>query len=381
MKLLSKEQIGALSKFKSKDFLTTSFYLDTDKSKLTKKEIKLSLKNLIRFNKSQLELMSLDKPQKESLTQDLININEFCADNLPSYDFAGLSIFSCSEEKFWQIINLPNSPRNRIIFDQNPYVRPLSAILDEYHRICVLTFDRREAKWYDIFMGDIHLLDSIKRENFSKTKEAGREGYESKRIETRLSTYLHEHFKTIANMTFDILKKNNFYWLFLGCKDEYSAHLEPLFHPYLKKRLRGRIKVKPDDSPKKALKEALELKNILKNNEEKEIVLRFVSELEKGGLAISGLKNTLKKLNRGEAQTLLITRNFFKPGRICPKCNFLFVDETNCPFCKVKTEPLVDVVDEAIEIAMEKKCQVKHINIPYKLRRYGNMGALLRYKT
>ena len=33
-----------------------------------------------------------------------------------------------------------------------------------------------------------------------------------------------------------------------------------------------------------------------------------------------------------------------------------------------------------VEAAMDKKCQVKHINSPSKLDRYGKIGALLRYK-
>ena len=38
MKFSRREQIETLNKFKSRDFLTTSFYLDTDKSRRTKKE-------------------------------------------------------------------------------------------------------------------------------------------------------------------------------------------------------------------------------------------------------------------------------------------------------------------------------------------------------
>jgi len=381
MKLLNREQIETLAKFKSSDFLTTSFYLDTNKSRMTKKEVKLSLKNLIKNNEKRLDQMSLDKAKKESLSKDLDRIYQFCSHELASYNFAGIAIFSCSSQGFWQVFNLCNSPRNRIIFDQNPYVRPLSAILDEHHRICVLTIDRKEAKWYDIFMGDILLIKSIIGDVPSKIKEGGWRGYESKRIERHISGRLREHLKKAANITFELFKKNSFDRFFLGCKDEHYTELEPLFHPYFKDKLKGRLKIKPGDSPDRILKEALKLKNELKVQEKRELVLSFVSELEKGNLAVSGLKNTLRKLNNGEVQTLLITRNFSKPGKICPKCGFLFVDETQCPTCQSKTEPLVDVIDEAVELAMDKRCRVKHINPPSKLSRYGNIGAILRYKT
>ena len=71
MKLLDREQIESLSGFKSEDFLTTSFYLDTDKSRLTKKEIALSLKNLINSGQDRIEAMDLSKESRNSLKKDL----------------------------------------------------------------------------------------------------------------------------------------------------------------------------------------------------------------------------------------------------------------------------------------------------------------------
>jgi peptide subunit release factor 1 (eRF1) len=381
MKLSSREQIENLSKFKSEGFLTTSFFLETDKGNMTKKEIALSSKNLLSSGRSQLDRMEMSKDKKESISRDLEKISLFCSKRLPSHNFSGLAIFSCSGQDFWEFFNLPTSPRNRIIFDQNPYVRPLSGILDQHHRIFAVTFDRREAKWYDIFMGEISLMDNLLEDVPSKVREGGWEGYESKRIERHVATHLHDYFKKIAKRTFELFKKNHFDWLFLGCRDKYRSDFEPLLHPYLKTSLKGWLKAMPSDSPSAVLKESLGLEKKLKKGEEDEIVHALVSELEKGGLATSGLKRTLRGLNRGEVQTLITTSNFSKPGRICPKCHFLFVDELRCPSCKRKTDPRVDVIDEAVEAAMDKNCQVKHIIPPSKLDRYGKIGAFLRYKT
>ncbi len=381
MKLLNRDQIESLSKFRSERFLTTSFYLDTNKSRLTKKEISLTSKNLLRNGKSWLESRDLSKEKKGSLYKDLDEISKFCSQNLSSYNFAGLAIFSCSHQGFWQAFNLPHSPRNRIMFDKDPYVRLLSSILDDYHRLFILTFDRREAKWFDLFMGDLSLLEGMVGDVPSKVREGGWEGYESKRIERHIQKLLHEYFKKVAQKTFELFKKNHFDWLFLGCKDEYCSAFEPLLHPYLKKRLKGRLKTNPGHSPDRILKEAMGLEKKLKKQEEDEIVSSFVSELEKGGRAVSGLKNSLRRLNRGEVQTLIITRNFSKSGRTCPKCHFLYVDELRCPSCQIRTDPVIDVIDEAIEKVMDKNGQVKHITPPSKLNRYGKMGAFLWYKT
>lgn len=380
MKLSSRKQIASLAKFRSDRFLTTSFYLSTDKSSLTKKQIFLSLKNLLNTNKAALENMNLSKYKRESLLLDLENISRFCKENINSHSQKGLAAFSCSKENFWESFDLPSAPRNRLIFDLNPYVRPLSAILNEFRRICLLTIDRKESRWYELFMGELSELDHIIGDVPSKVREGGWEGYESKRIERHIATHLHDYFKRTAQMTFDLFKKNSFDWLFLGCMDEYCQEFEPLLHPYLKERLKARLKSKPSDSPSRILSEASTLEKKLKHEEESELLKRFISELEKGGLATSGLKKTLRSLNRGEVQTLLITRHLSKPGKICPKCGFLFPDEIKCPSCQRKTEPLVDVIDEAVESAIDKKSQVIHIDPPSKLSRYGNIGAYLRYK-
>ena len=381
MKLSSREQIASLAKFKSDRFLTTSFFLDTDKSRLTKKQITLSIKNLLNDYKTSVEKANLGKRKQESLLQDVDKISRFCRDDLNSHTRAGLAIFSCGKEDFWEVFELPNPPRNRILMDQNPYVRPLSAILNEFHRVCLLVFNRKEAKWYDMFMGEISQLDQITSDVPSKVREGGWEGYESKRIERHIATHLHDYFKEAAEKTFGIFKASHFDWLFIGCSDEYHKEFEPLLHPYLRKRSKGRLKSGPNDSVSKILKEAAALEKEVKNEEEKQTLSHFISVLEQGGLAASGLEDTLKSLNQREVQILLITRGYSKPGRMCPKCDFLYADEIRCPSCLRKTESLIDIIDEAVESAIDKKAQVKHIDPPSKLARYGNIGALLRYKT
>lgn len=379
MKLYSREQIESLSKFQSENFLTTSFYLDTDKSRMTKKEVALSARNLIRSGKLRLDAMDISKTKKSSVDQDLDKIKKFCSQNLNSYKYPGLAIFSCARQEFWQVFNLPHSPRNRLIFDNDPYVRLLSSILGEYHHIFVLTLDRREAKWYDTTMGNISLLDTMVGDVPSKVREGGWEGYESKRIERHIATHLHDFFKKAAKRTFTLFKKNHFDWIFLGCNDEYYSEFEPLLHPYLKKRLKGRIKTNPGDSTDKVLRASQALEKKLQKQEEDTLITLFISELKRGGRAISGLKNTLKCLNRGEVQTLLVTSNFTQPGRYCPKCQFIYRDELRCSSCRRKTEPSMDIIDEAVEAALEKNGQVKHITPPSRLNRYGKIGAFLRY--
>lgn len=381
MKFNSPGQIQVLAGFKSENLLMTSFYLDTDKSRQTKKEIAVSFKNLLNDGRTRLESMDLSKVRKESLLQDLDKIGRFGAQSLPVWNAAGLAIFACTGAKFWEELALPRAPRNHFIFDRSLYVRPLTAMLDEYRRICALLLDRQEARWYEVFMGEISLLDSLKSDVPSRVREGGWQGYESKRIERHIDAHLHDHFKKASLKTFDLFKKNQFYWLFLGCKEEYRSNFEPLLHPYLKERLKGWLKTDSNNTKDKILKQSLEMERKLKDEEETALAQSLVSELEKGGRAVSGMKEVLRKLNTWEVQSLVLSRNFAADGRTCPKCHYLYIDEVRCPVCQVKTEKVQDIVHESVHAALDKKVQVRYVTPPSKLDRYGKIGAFLRFKV
>lgn len=379
MKLLSRQQIEALSRFKSETYLTTSFFLNTDKGRFSKKEILVSAKNLLAVGRARLESLDLGKDKKASIGRDLDKIADFCSQNMTA-NSQGLAIFSCQGEHFWEDIHLPHPPRDRVLFNHNPYVRPLSQILGRYRRICAVLIGRREAKWYNVFMGEISFIESLTSDVPGKIKEGGFEGTEAKRIERHIEAHLHDHYKKASQRTFELFKKDQFDWLLLGCEDSFYSNLELFLHRYLIDRLKGRLKAKLSDPVDKILKEAVELEEQLHKAEEAEGVRRFVSELEKGGRAVSGIKEVLRRLNQVEVQALLVTHNFTAEGKICPRCKFLYLEEAVCPSCQKKTNALSDVVDEAIESTFRSHAEVKHITPPSKLDHYGKIGAFLRYK-
>lgn len=228
-------------------------------------------------------------------------------------------------------------------------------------------------------MGEIALLETLTSDVPSRVKEGGWQGYESKRIERHIDAHLREHFKKAAQKTFDLFKRDRFDWLFLGSKEEYRPDIEPLLHPYLRERLKGWIKTNSNDSEDRILKQSIEIEIKLKNEEEKALVRTLITELEKGGRAVSGVREVLRKLNVAEVQALVVTRNFSAEGRACPKCHFLYADELQCPVCNIKTEKLQDIIHESVHRAMDKKCQVRYVTPPSRLDHFGKVGALLRY--
>lgn len=174
MKLQDRNQVEKLSRFYSKKFPTTSFFLDTDKSRQTKKELSLTLKNLVAASRERLEAMNLDdKDKKDSLGRDLDKIQAFGEEQILASHHPGLAAFSCSAEGFWQDFVLADAPRNRLLIDQNPYVRPLTVILEGHPRLCILLLDRKEAQWYDVFMDEGRRVESLRSDVPTKIQPPG----------------------------------------------------------------------------------------------------------------------------------------------------------------------------------------------------------------
>jgi peptide chain release factor subunit 1 len=381
MKFQSRSQIETLTKFSGQGDLVTSFFLDADKGRLNRKEIQLALKNLLSGAKARIEALDASRERIESLERDLALIGDHGTKMLAAGSGAGLAVFSCSRRDFWEALELPHGPRNRIIIDASFYVRPLDAILDKYSPICVLLISRREARWYHVSMGEIKALDEIQSDVPGRVREGGFEGNESKRIERHLDARLQDHFKKAAQRTAELSKKHPFEWLFISCEDNHGADFESHLHNFLREKIKARLHAHVSTPPAKVLQEVLEVEARLKKTEEEEIVQKLVAELERGGLATSGLRDTIHRLNQFEVQSLVVTHNYSKPGRICPTHKILYLDELKCPICDKKTDVVQDIVDEAIETVLKRNGFVKHITPPSKLDHYGQIGAFLKYKA
>lgn len=381
MKFQNRSQIEALAKFKSQGDLVTSFYLDTDKGRMAKKEIQLALKNLLNEAKDRACGLDAAKDKTDALLRDLDFISEYGSRSLGSSTAPGHAFFAASRRDFRQVLELPHGPRNRVVFDANFYLRPLASILDKYSRICAVLVDRREAVWYDVSMGEIKLLDNLRSDVPGRVKEGGFEGTAAKRIERHIDARLQEHFKKAAQKTFEIGKKAPFDWLFLGTEENQGGDFESHLHSYLCGKIKARLRSRAADTPAKVLQEVLEAEARLKKAEADEVVQKLIAELERGGLATSGLRDTIHRLNQFEVQTLVVTHNLARPGRVCPTHRLLYLDELKCPIDDKKTDIVKDLIDEAIETVLKRGGTVRQIDPPSKLDRYGGIGAFLKYKA
>ncbi len=374
-----RDQILALSKFQGGSQLVTSFFLDVDPVKRPRKEILLTARSMIAGARADAAALDAARDKKSSLEKDLTAIETFI-NGSPVSTAPGLAIYSCAGAGFWEVIELPEAPHSRYIFDRNPSVRTVNRILAGLRRYLIVIVDKKEARWYETYMGRIGPLGSLSSD-IPKRAKSGIIGKDGKQIERHVDALVHGHLKRAAQMTFDILKKNGFAGVWVGCAEAIFGDFESLLHQNVKEKIKGRLKAKPFDPLDKVLAEETTLENRLKAEEEEALLKKLVGEIEKGRQAKAGLRDCLAALNKGEVQTLAVTRHYSVPGRFCPRCNLLYTDELKCPSCERKTETRPDIIDEAIESALHRHCDVRYVSSPSRLDHYGKIGALLRFKA
>lgn len=380
--MIARAQVDQLQEFQSGEYLVTSCYLDLDHAKRPPQMLKIRIKDLLQSAQQQLSTKMGSHAQCESLRADFEYIGDYAQQEIFANRHKALAIFSCAAHKFWQTYGLPRLARNILVADLAPYIRPLTAILGEHHRFCAVVVDSTGGQVFEVYMGDIveraDVVDAVPR----RVNEGGFGGRDERNMERHHAQAIHQHYQRLADATFKVFKRDKFDFLILGGLNELLGEFKQHLHPDLRDRLVGDFHAKPfTTSPDEVLARAREIESRVEREREQRMAEELVQKAGAGNLAVSGVTSTLNAIARGEAQTLLVEDGFEAPGYVCSSCHHASLSEGECPNCHEPLRPCPDIVDKAIELALEKNCQIQHVHTPTALRDAGRMGALLRFQA
>ena len=382
MSLIARTQLDSLLEFQSGELLVTSCYLDLDRAKRPPQMLKIRIKDLLQSAQQKLSTKMSSHAQCESLRADFEYIGEYAMQEIFTNRHKALAIFSCAAPKLWQTYSLPRLARNILVADQAPYVRPLMAILAEYRRYCIALVDRAGGQLFEVYMGEIiertDVMDTVPR----RVKDGGLGGRDERNMERHHEQAVRQHFQRLADATFKVFKRDKFDFLILGGQSELLGEFKQELHPYLKERCVDDFHAKPFTTPPdEVLARVLEIENRIEREREQQMIEELMHKAGAGNLAVTGVPATLAAIARGAAQTLLVEDGFETPGHVCRTCHHVSLDQGECPNCRQPLSSCSDIVHLAIELALEKNCQVAHVHSPTPLRGAGRMGALLRYQA
>ncbi|KPJ60699.1 MAG: hypothetical protein AMJ46_05445 [Latescibacteria bacterium DG_63] len=378
--MISHELILNLLKRSDKTFPTTSLYLDLSSSKFTTRDAEILLKGMIKEKKQVIEERSLSREQRQSVVQDFEKLSTYSTTELDRKGSKGIAIFSASSSGVWEAFPLPGPVRNVLIVDWDPYIRPLTMLLDQYKRYCTVLVDRERARVFAVSLGEIEDHSQILGEVPGQVKASGWGGYEERRIERHIEDHVRRHLRNVAEITYDFFRQKKFDRLIIGGHGDIVSEYEGQLHSYLKERIVARINVESSISLDEALKKTMEVDRETEERSDKELVQQLLENARSRGLGVLGLRAVLGALRRSQVHTLLIEMGYVEKGVVCDECGFIGTEEQKCPLCGGKMRKVLDVVEEAIRETLRQNGRVVHVSAESGLAGEGRIGATLRFK-
>jgi peptide chain release factor subunit 1 len=290
----------------------------------------------------------LDHDSRRALLADVERVRGvLTGSDLATNGTHGLAIFACGPADVLEVVRLPHPIESRAIVDDHACVEPLvrNGAADRW---CVLLVNRRTAR---IFDGTADGLDEVDRIEGDTHSQHDQGGWSQARYQRSVEQEKLNHLGHALDTLFRRFKRRPFDHLVIGAPEELVTEVEGLLHPYLRRRLAGRVGIDVDNSTAADVKAAAG-----------EVVTRHVAQVERAALdrmqqgigrgdrGVSHPEAVMEALAQQRVEILLLAADFDAPE-----------------------------LEEAVELAIKQSAQVLVLRHHDDLVMHGGIGAVLRF--
>jgi peptide chain release factor subunit 1 len=351
----------------------TTCYLDVDGSRFVRAhDYEVALERMMRPVREREH-----KAGHHAVCRDLKRVEDYVRGGFDRSHTRGLALFASSTDEMWRPIHLPVPVRNRLVVNQHPLVRQLEAIIERAERFAVLLADRQRARLFVFQLGEL-VEWSERFDRLPRHEDDGGDMVKDK-VRDHVDSATQHHLRHTADAVFEAYQESEFDRLVIGAPSEIAGTLEKTLHPYLRERIVARVSVavgaREDDVREAAV--AVE-HDVLRRQEAADVErLRGASAAGNGGAV--GLDAVLAALVERRDDTLFVSDGYEAPGWRCTSCGHLASRGPACPVCSTRMEQADDVVEEAVQEALNQSCRLEVCRDNADLDVLGRIGALLRF--
>jgi peptide chain release factor subunit 1 len=318
---------------------------------------------------------SLEHDVRLSVRADLERIKEAVREE--RWKPGGIAIFACSGRDLYEEVPLPRPVRDRVVVDDTPYVRPMLAVLDEYHRACVVVVDKASARLWEVYQDEMREAGKVRDRALRKPNYAA--GLAEDRVRNRADELSKRHYRNVAQRLDEMFRSGGFDLLIIGGHD-YEV---PAFTGFLPRELRSRIagtfSIDPSTEPLAEIRaEADAILRRYERDEERQLVTDVFEKLATGRPAAAGLADCLWAGSVAAVQTLLVAEGATAPGVVSDQSGWLALSGDTDPLSGNPTRKTPDVIDELAEAVIDEGGSVRHIEDDDRLSEY-TVAADLRF--
>jgi len=324
------------------------------------------------------ENRNASREDRLALREDIERVRELLTDEeLAVQGARGFAIFCSTPADIFVLVTLPRAVQPTMAVQTHPFIEPLVELLVP-ERWCVLLVSRRAGRTLrgtrEGFSEVAGVLDDVHGRH-------SQGGWSQARYQRGIEHEVDEHIRRTCAVLFEHFRRRAFDRLLIASPAELRHRVEGELHDELRRRLAGHFEIDVERAtPDQAHRRAMPLIEADENRRELESLERLREGLAPGGHATAGLDEVLELLNERRVQTLLLAHGLTAPGFICPSCGRLAAADAPCPVDGSTPEPREDIVESAIELALDQSAEVLVVrHQPDGLAEHGPIAALLRY--
>lgn len=374
--LVTVGELTELKEFHSEHYPVLSLYLDVRPPERQNRKHLLKFKQLV--CEAQEQLNAAYRQRMDAFQAEVEHLQAWLE---YGYDRTGqgLVVYTCKEHGLWRAFRLPVAVRDRLIVGDRPYIRPLVTLADEYERYAVLLVDKKIARLFIVYMGEIEEYTEVLDQVIPRPRAGG---WSAEKHQRHHDLHVLQHVKNAVDVLERFYPAEESDWLVIGGTEEPVAELRSQLPKTLQGRIAGELSISLSASTDEVLARLLEMEQEVERQVEAERVEQLITTALKGGPAVLGLEDTLMAIVESRVMMLIVEANFREPGLECQDCHYLTtVENPSCPLCGAAMIPQVDIVECAVERVLDQQAQIEVLcgEARAHLAEHGHVGALLRY--
>ena len=371
------ETVERLVRFDGRGLPVVSVYVGVPEDAGLRRAVGSQVSSLLHAIRPLAEDKSIEREARLSLRADIERLEN--PDEHAQWPPGTVAVFACHGAGLFESVSLPRQIRERAVVDATPWLRPMLAVLDEYHRACVAVVDRESARFWELYLNELRELDALRDEVLRKPDYAGWGGFEEYGVHNEAEELEKRHYRRIAGYLDRLFRTERLEVLVIG------GHREefPRFIEFLSRDLRGRVAgtfaIDPHTAtPADIRSSAQAILDTYEREEERRWVAETFEKARGGGLGALGLDACLWAGAVGAVQALLVQDGAIAAGVVCEQSHWLGTEGATCPVCGRPTRPTPDVIDELAEAVIERDGAVEHVLAETELKEY-LVAAELRF--
>lgn len=371
------EQLKALAGLEPSPFPVISLYLDLSPNQLGRDDYDTFVRKTLPDRMNRLPQQS---PERESFERDVERIQNYLASDINRAS-NGLAIFACAGADLFDAIQLDAPFSDHWLFVGSvPHLYPLAKVIDLYPRYAAVLLDSNKAR---IFVFGLASVEHTAQVSGEKTRRHSQGGWSQARYQRHLENFHLQHVKEVVDALDKLVRDEGIQHVVAAGPDEAMALFRDNLPAPLADKLAATSKLELTASDAEVLQATLESFRQRDAETDVERVEQLLGAWHSGGLGVAGPEATLRALELGQVDELIITGSMetLKPVQRLPEDaapGGVHAD-TSAPQ-GTGDEMALKLASELVSRAQQTSARIRFIEDPALLADIGGVGALLRFR-